>query len=97
MTKEMKSPVVTFQTPSCLAFLIQDAERAFVFTSGMAALATVTHLLSAGDHILAGDDLYGGTSRLLSSVAPRLGLEVTNVDTCDPECVACGGRGFVGA
>lgn len=69
----------------------QGAERAFLFTSGMAALATVTHLLSHGDHIVAGDDLYGGTSRLLARVCPAAGLEVTNVDTCDVECVASGG------
>ena len=37
----------------------------------------------AGDHIVAGDDLYGGTSRLLAQVAPNLGLEVTHVDTTD--------------
>ncbi|KAL6780399.1 METC1 [Auxenochlorella protothecoides x Auxenochlorella symbiontica] len=66
---------------------LEGAERAFLFTSGMAALATVTHLLSHGDHIVAGDDLYGGTSRLLARVCPAAGLEVTNVDTCDVEAV----------
>lgn len=37
----------------------------------------------AGEHILAGDDIYGGTSRLLGSVAPDLGIEVSNVDHTD--------------
>lgn len=67
---------------------LEGASRAFVFTSGMAALATVTHLLSAGDHVVAGDDLYGGTSRLLTRVLPDRGISVTNVDTCDPGAVA---------
>lgn len=52
----------------------------------MAALAAVLRLAKAGDHIVAGDDLYGGTSRLLSRVAPGLGLHVTNVDTSDVQC-----------
>lgn len=41
------------------------------------------HQSSAGEHILAGDDIYGGTSRLLGSVAPDLGIEVSNVDHTD--------------
>jgi cysteine-S-conjugate beta-lyase len=36
-----------------------------------------------GDHIVAGDDIYGGTSRLLSAVLPPLGIEVSNVDHTD--------------
>ncbi len=63
----------------------QGAERAFAFSSGMAALAAVTRLLKAGDHVVAGDDLYGGTSRLLSRVVPSAGIEVSNVDTSDVE------------
>lgn len=63
----------------------QGAERAFAFSSGMAALAAVTRLLKSGDHVVAGDDLYGGTSRLLSRVVPSAGIEVSNVDTSDVE------------
>lgn len=51
----------------------------------MAALAAVTRLVKAGDHIVAGDDLYGGTSRLLSRVVPDAGISVTNIDTSDLE------------
>ena len=40
---------------------------------------------AAGEHIIAGDDIYGGTSRLLSSVLPEQGIEVTNVDHTDLE------------
>ena len=51
----------------------------------MAALAVVTRLCKAGDHVVAGDDLYGGTSRLLAQCAPAAGLRVTNVDHTDLE------------
>ena len=55
--------------------------RALAFTSGMAALAACLRLAPPGSHVVAGDDLYGGTSRLLARVAPDCGLEVTLVDT----------------
>lgn len=64
---------------------LEDASRSFAFVSGMAALSAVLRTVSSGDHIVAGDDLYGGTSRLLAQVAPNLGLEVTHVDTTDVE------------
>jgi cysteine-S-conjugate beta-lyase len=67
--------------------ILEGGVRAFAFSSGMSALANVTRLLRAGDHIVAGDDLYGGTSRLLSRVVPDAGIEVTNVDTTDIEAV----------
>lgn len=51
----------------------------------MAALAAVLRLVGAGKGVVAGDDLYGGTSRLLAQVAPNLGIHVTNVDTTDIE------------
>ena len=40
-------------------------------------------LVKAGQHVVAGDDIYGGTSRLLAQVAPGLGIDVTNMDTTD--------------
>ena len=52
----------------------------------MAALAAVLRLVGAGKGMVAGDDLYGGTSRLLAQVAPNLGIQVTNVDTTDVRC-----------
>ncbi|KAI5067904.1 hypothetical protein GOP47_0016249 [Adiantum capillus-veneris] len=55
---------------------LEGADKAFCFNSGMAALATVTHLARAGDEIVTGDDIYGGSDRLLSQVAPRAGLIV---------------------
>lgn len=58
---------------------LEGGDRAFSFTSGMAALAAVCKLVKSGEHILAGEDIYGGTSRLLSQVVPTAGVDVTNV------------------
>ena len=66
---------------------LENAHAAFAYSSGMSALAAVTRLLEVGDHIVAGDDLYGGTSRLLSRVVPACGIEVSNVDTTSVEAV----------
>ena len=68
---------------------MQGAARSFAFASGMAALSAALRLAGAGDHVVAGDDLYGGTSRLLARIAPGLGIDVTHVDTADVECVCC--------
>lgn len=57
------------------------------FASGMAALTAVTRLVRAGEEILAGDDLYGGTARLLAKVAPHQGIRVRWVDATDPAAV----------
>ncbi|KAK4488113.1 hypothetical protein RD792_003855 [Penstemon davidsonii] len=48
---------------------LDKADRALCFTSGMAALSAVTHLVGTGQEIVAGDDMYGGSDRLLSSVS----------------------------
>ena len=47
------------------------------FSSGMAAITAVSQLLSSGDHIIACDDLYGGTVRLFDQVLSRYGIETT--------------------
>ncbi|KAK4794719.1 hypothetical protein SAY86_012713 [Trapa natans] len=67
---------------------LDKADRAFCFTSGMAALAAVTHLLETGDEIVAGEDIYGGSDRLLSKVTPKTGIEVKRVNTTDLDAVA---------
>lgn len=54
----------------CIADL-ENGARGFAFASGMAATATVLELLDAGDHVVAGDDLYGGTFRLFHRVRER--------------------------
>jgi hypothetical protein len=58
---------------------LEGADRAFAFTSGMAALTAVTRLVGAGQRVLSGDDIYGGTSRLLSSVLPKQGAQRARV------------------
>ncbi|MDQ4126850.1 MAG: PLP-dependent aspartate aminotransferase family protein, partial [Actinomycetota bacterium] len=58
------------------------------FASGLAATIATMSLLSPGDHVVAGDDLYGGTYRLFDKVLPRTGgLEFTYADTTDPKAV----------
>ena len=62
---------------------LEGAEFGCAFASGMAATAAVLNLLSAGDHAIVTDDLYGGTYRLFSRVLSRYGLEFTYVDMSD--------------
>lgn len=66
---------------------LEGAEYGSAFASGMAATAAVLNLLSAGDHAIVTDDLYGGTYRLFSRVLARYGLEFTYVDMSDLEAV----------
>lgn len=63
----------------CLASL-EDADFGLCFGSGLAATNTVMNLLSTGDHVVCGDDLYGGTFRLFSKVWERYELTFTPVD-----------------
>ena len=56
---------------------LEGGKAGFAFATGMAAEATVIHLLKAGDHIISGDDIYGGTYRLFQNVMPDFGLEFT--------------------
>lgn len=60
---------------------LEGGRFACAFASGMAAIAALFHLLSSGDEIVAGDDLYGGTVRLLEQVSARHGIVVHYVDT----------------
>ncbi|MBX3281782.1 MAG: PLP-dependent transferase [Acidobacteria bacterium] len=65
---------------------LERAEHAFAFSSGMSALSAIVKLLTTGDEILAGSNLYGGSIRLLERL-PRLGINVRYVDTTDPQNV----------
>lgn len=56
---------------------------ALAFASGMSAVALVMELFSPGDHIIASDDLYGGSIRLFAYPSSNNGLAFTYVDTCD--------------
>jgi cystathionine gamma-lyase len=70
----------------CLAAL-ENGKHALAFASGLAATDAVFHLLSAGDHVVLSDDLYGGTFRLADKVFKRLGIEQSYVDVTDPRTV----------
>lgn len=67
---------------------LEGARHALAYGSGMAAVTALLGLLRPGDEILAGDDLYGGTARLLGRVAPERGLAVRFVDATEPAAVA---------
>jgi cystathionine beta-lyase/cystathionine gamma-synthase len=71
----------------CLAAL-EGGNYGLAFGSGLAASDTVLRLLNADDHVLAGNDVYGGTFRLLDKVLRRFSLDFTFADTTDPESVA---------
>lgn len=75
----------------CLAAL-EGGRHGLAFASGLAATDAVLHLLDAGDHLLASDDLYGGTFRILDKVFRRHGLEVSYADMSDPRNVERGLR-----
>ena len=68
----------------CVANL-EGAKHGFAFTSGCAATTTVMHLLAAGDHVVAGDDMYGGTFRLFDKVIRKNGIEFDFVDLTNSE------------
>lgn len=56
---------------------LEGGKAGFAFATGMAAETTVIHLLKAGDHVISGDDVYGGTYRLFQNVMSGFGLEFT--------------------
>ena len=60
---------------------LEGGTGALAFASGMAATACVIASLSSGDHVVTGQDLYGGTYRLLHKVTDRAGIQFTHVDT----------------
>ena len=60
---------------------LEGGTHALAFATGMAATTCVTMMLSSGDHIVAGRDIYGGSYRLLHNVMNRFGIEVTLVNT----------------
>jgi cystathionine gamma-lyase len=65
---------------------LENAEYALAFSSGMAAESTVLlSLLGKGDHIIAFDDLYGGTKRLFNRVMDRFGIDVSYIDLRYPD------------
>ncbi|MCK9688672.1 trans-sulfuration enzyme family protein [Scleromatobacter humisilvae] len=71
----------------CVADL-EGGLQGYAFASGLAAMSTVLELLDAGAHIVASDDLYGGSFRLFERVRKRsMGLQVSFIDMTDPQAV----------
>jgi cystathionine beta-lyase/cystathionine gamma-synthase len=66
---------------------LEGGVAARVFASGMAAINAVVCMLKSGDHVVCGNDLYGGTPRLFNQVMADFGLEFSYVDTSDAENV----------
>ena len=80
---------------------LEGGVAARVFASGMAAINAIVSMLKSGDHVVCGNDLYGGTPRLFNNVMTGFGLEFSYVDTSvtrecrarDPQKYADGVRG----
>jgi len=71
----------------CVADL-ESGSAGFAFASGMAATATILECLEKGSHVVAGDDLYGGTRRLFDRVRRQsAGIEISYADLTDPEAL----------
>jgi cystathionine gamma-lyase len=71
----------------CVADL-ENGQRGFAFASGLAGMATVLELLDSGSHVIASDDLYGGSFRLFERVRSKsANLEFTFLDLSDPSAL----------
>jgi cystathionine beta-lyase/cystathionine gamma-synthase len=66
---------------------LESGDYCVSFSSGLSAVDAVTRLLSAGDHIVSTDDVYGGVYRQFQQIHSRFDLSVTFVDSCDPDNV----------
>ena len=66
---------------------LEGGNRGFAFATGMAAVSACFMILSAGDHIVITEDVYGGTYRFVTKVLPRYGITHTFVDFTDTEAV----------
>lgn len=69
---------------NCIADL-EGGKFGFAFASGCAATTTILHQFKQGDHIIAGDDMYGGTFRLFDKVLKHNGLKFSFIDLTNPE------------
>ncbi|MCB9889742.1 MAG: cystathionine gamma-synthase [Planctomycetes bacterium] len=67
---------------------LEGGRHGLCFSSGMAAINTVLNLLRAGDHVVCGNDLYGGTYRLCKTLYEKLGIRFDFVDMSNLDAVA---------
>src|SRR5205814_10342960 len=66
---------------------LERGKHGHCFASGMSAIDVVFRMLQTGDHVVAGENMYGGSYRLFSRVLEKFGLQFTYVDTSKPEAV----------
>jgi cystathionine beta-lyase/cystathionine gamma-synthase len=66
---------------------LEGGTSAHVFASGMAAIMAMVTMLKTGDHVICGENVYGGTARLFNQIVVNYGIEFTYVDTSDAEAV----------
>ncbi|MCG4281832.1 trans-sulfuration enzyme family protein [Lacticaseibacillus saniviri] len=71
----------TREAVESLIATIEHGTAGFAFASGLAAISTVFNLFQSGDHMVIGDDVYGGTFRMVDAVFKRMGMTFTIVDT----------------
>jgi cystathionine beta-lyase/cystathionine gamma-synthase len=67
---------------------LENGKYAVSFASGMSAVDAVARTLSAGNHVVSTDDVYGGVTRLYNQILSRFGVEISYVDTSNPENIA---------
>jgi len=67
---------------------LESGQHGFAFASGMGCLDSIMKLFKAGDHIVVGENVYGGTFRLFDRILRHMGLSFSYVDTRDPQVVA---------
>jgi cystathionine beta-lyase/cystathionine gamma-synthase len=68
--------------------VLEKGKRGFAFASGMAAITAVSYLLKAGDHVVASNNMYGGTYRLFEKILSTYGLTFDYVNTGDLDATA---------
>ncbi len=78
----------TRQALENLIAVLEEGSNGYAFASGLAAIDAVVKLLSAGDEIVAVDDIYGGAFRLFTHIYQRFGIKIKYVDTTRAENVA---------
>src|SRR5438552_9079135 len=65
--------------------VLENGKYGYCFSSGMAAIAAVLSLVKSGDHVIAGNDMYGGSYRYFSRILSENGVEFTYVDMRDTQ------------
>src|SRR5437867_11901863 len=78
----------TCEALECNVAALEGAVHGFAFGSGLAALDAVMKMLPAGDHVVSGENVYGGSHRQMTHIWSRLGLTFTSVDGGDTRPVA---------